>query len=427
MGIWLDRQVLRASVFFFRFYGWDWLPLPGTTVIYLIFAVLWICAWCILLGWHYRLAASVFCLLFWYVELIDVTHYLNHYYLIGLLCGCMVFLPAHRAWSLDVWLRPEWAVEQVPRWTIGVLQLQIALVYFYAGVAKLQADWLWEAQPLRIWLARWGHLPGVGALLANVWTAYIMSWAGALYDLTIPFWLAWHRSRPLAYAAVVGFHLLTWSLFPIGVFPWLMMASATLFFSPQAHERFLRRFICPLIFNLSKFNSKFAPKPADAHSEPRLYAAKPLYGKLLGGLFVLHFAFQALFPLRHHCYRGNVLWTEEGFRFSWMVMLIEKQAWTQFTVKDAATGRQSEANNLDYLTEKQNFMMSSQPDLILQFAHFLGREYQTRQGYTQPQVFVRAQVALNGRVSQPLIHPELNLLAVSPSDPYASWVLMSVD
>ena len=42
------------------------------------------------------------------------------------------------------------------------------MVYVFAGLAKLNADWLLDAQPLRIWLAARSDLPIVGPLLAQV-------------------------------------------------------------------------------------------------------------------------------------------------------------------------------------------------------------------------------------------------------------------
>lgn len=64
--------------------------------------------------------------------------------------------------------------------------------------------------------------------------AYAFSWGGALFDLTIVVWLMWKRTRAMAYVALVVFHLMTYLLFPeIGVFQWLMMGAALLFFSPD--------------------------------------------------------------------------------------------------------------------------------------------------------------------------------------------------
>lgn len=53
-----------------------------------------------------------------------------------------------------------------------------------------------------------------------------------LYDLSIVGWLLWPLSRPWAYAVVV-FHLLTGSLFQIGVFPGVMMGATLIFVSDR--------------------------------------------------------------------------------------------------------------------------------------------------------------------------------------------------
>ena len=89
-----------------------------------------------------------------------------------------------------------------------------------AGVAKLNADWLLEAQPLGIWLQDHTGLPLVGRAFGEPWAAHLFSWCGAGFDLTIVAWLMWKRTRPAAYVVLVVFHVMTYLLFPeIGVFP----------------------------------------------------------------------------------------------------------------------------------------------------------------------------------------------------------------
>ena len=68
-----------------------------------------------------------------------------------------------------------------------------------------------------------------------------MSWGGFAFDLTIPLWLLWKRSRPLAYLAVVGFPAATGLLFNIGMFPWVMIALTPIFFDASWPRRFTRR------------------------------------------------------------------------------------------------------------------------------------------------------------------------------------------
>ena len=227
---WVDKFYIAPS-FYFKFYAFEWVQPFGMPIIYLLFIAMIFSALAIMLGAFYRISSFLFFIIFTYFELLDVTHYLNHYYLISLLAFLMCWLPANRAYSIDVWRNKALHIETVPAWTILIIQLQLSLVYFFAGLAKLQTDWLLDAQPLRIWLSRQSNFPLIGPLLTWPIVAYLCSWFGAIFDLTIPFWLKWKKSRPLAYIFVVGFHIATGLLFNIGIFPWLMMALTLIFFS----------------------------------------------------------------------------------------------------------------------------------------------------------------------------------------------------
>ena len=67
--------------------------------------------------------------------------------------------------------------------------------------------------------------------------AYLASWTGAAFDLSIVPLLLWRRTRAPAFVALVGFHAATAALFNIGVFPYIMTAGATLFLSPYWPRR----------------------------------------------------------------------------------------------------------------------------------------------------------------------------------------------
>ena len=83
------------------YYGFRWVqPGPGGAV-HLHLDLLALASLGVALGNRYRLSVIAFFLLFTYVELIDRTTYLNHYYLVSLLTFIMIFLPLNRAWSLD--------------------------------------------------------------------------------------------------------------------------------------------------------------------------------------------------------------------------------------------------------------------------------------------------------------------------------------
>ncbi|HWN71295.1 MAG TPA: HTTM domain-containing protein, partial [Haliangium sp.] len=141
---WIDR-FYAGHGFFFKFWGFAWVPVPPVPAIYALFGVLAVAALCIALGAFYRVAAAVFFLGFSYAQLLDVTSYLNHYYLVCLLALLLVFAPLHHTWSVDAWRRPALATGTVPAWAQWILRLQVGTVYFYAGVAKLEVDWLLHA------------------------------------------------------------------------------------------------------------------------------------------------------------------------------------------------------------------------------------------------------------------------------------------
>jgi len=405
-----------APVYYFKYFGFEWVQPLGEVWTYLFYAVLLLSTIGIILGAFYRIATVLFFLLFSYFELLDQTHYLNHYYLVSLLSFLLIFLPANRAFSIDVLFKPHLKIESVPAWTILILQFQLALVYFYAGLAKIHPDWLFQAQPLKIWLGRLNDIPIMGYVLVLPMTAYIFSWFATIYDLTIPFLLWNKKSRLLAYLAVIIFHVLSGLLFNIGIFPIAMIAFSLIFFSEFWHKKIISTF--DLIFILTY--SKLKQRKDNLETSP----LKLGYNKVPWFIWIFVF-WQLLFPLRHLLYPGNVLWTEEGFRFSWKVMVVEKTGSAVFRVIDSR-GRESEVNNRIYLTEKQEVFMSYQPDMLLQFAHFLAKTYREK-GFVNPKVYVDCFVTINGRTSRRLIDPNVDLAAEKAGIHHKSWILQYED
>jgi hypothetical protein len=402
--------------FFFKYYGFEWVQPLGYYGTYFFYTLLIASTLGIMLGAFYRISAIVFFLLFCYFELLDLTHYLNHYYLISLLSFLLIFLPANRSFSVDVLMNPRLKASETPRWTIFILQYQIALLYFYAGIAKLHPDWLFNAQPLKIWLASQGDLPLLGSYLALPATAYLFSWFGTIYDLSIPF-LLWNRkSRPYAYIAVISFHLLSAILFNIGIFPLAMIAFALIFFSGLWHDKIISKFALVFILTLSKLKQK---------TDTQTYEYRTNFREKAPWFIWIFAIWQLVFPLRHLIYPGNVLWTEEGFRFSWKVMVLDKKGLALFKVSDKS-GRETEVNNLEYLTEKQEVFMSYQPDMILQFAHFLADTYK-KKGFDDPQVRVDCHVSFNGRPSRRLIDPETDLAKEKAGIQHKPWIILYRD
>ena len=90
----------------------------------------------------------------------------------------------------------------MPAWTVNLLRFQVGVVYLFAGLAKLNADWL-AGEPMRTWLKERGSYAVIGPLLASEPAAYFFSWGGALFDLSIGFLLLSRRTLPIAFALIL--------------------------------------------------------------------------------------------------------------------------------------------------------------------------------------------------------------------------------
>ncbi len=406
---WVDSLYIQPR-FHFHYFLFEWIDtLPGKWM-YLPFIVMAISALGIALGCFYRLSAVLYFLSFTYVELLDKTNYLNHYYFVSIMAFLLIFMPSNADVSVDAYRNPKLRTTTVSYWSIWMLRFQLSLVYCFAGIAKINPDWLLEAQPLRIWLQGYRDLPLVGSLFASTWLAYVFSWFGCIYDLFVPFFLMNRKTRIWAYGAVIAFHLLTWMLFPIGVFPWVMMGATLVFFPASFHEKWLRF-----------FRSK--PKTEIARKQ------KPLTPLFRYGL-VIFIAIQLFIPIRFLFYPGQLFWYEEGFRFSWRVMLMEKKGYATFYVVDPKTGGSIEVNNALYLTDTQIDQMSRQPDMILEYAQFLGKKYNDTVLHfgkesvhlQRPKVEAEIFVTLNGKPHAAFVTRKHNLLHISPTQSYTTWV-----
>ncbi|MCK6693173.1 MAG: HTTM domain-containing protein, partial [Thermoanaerobaculia bacterium] len=232
---WIEDHYIQSKVQF-KYYGFEWVQLLPPAGMYALHVGMLLGALGIMLGYRYRWSALLFFLTFTYTELIDLTYYLNHYYFVSWVSLLLIFLPAHRYFSLDALRNPGMRRTETPRWTILILQFQLAVVYVFAGLAKINYAWLIDAMPLRIWLPANDTLPLIGPLLKWHYTPWLFSWAGMLYDCTIVFWLSYRRTRPWAYAAVIFFHVVTGLMFQIGVFPAVMIGATLIFFPAGWHE-----------------------------------------------------------------------------------------------------------------------------------------------------------------------------------------------
>jgi hypothetical protein len=384
--------VYVAPPFHFTFHGFSWVrPWPGPGM-YIHGAVLAAAAALVMVGLCYRVSASVLFLAFTYAFLLEKAVYLNHHYLMVLLCFLLVFLPAHRGWSIDAWLRPSLKADVVPAWYLWLLRFQIGLPYVMGGIAKLNSDWL-AGQPMQTWLSIsvWRVL--LGPVAEEPWLALLFSWGGLVFDLTVVPLLLWRPTRAFAFAAAVIFHLMNAFMFDIGVFPWLMIGATAIFFPPDWPRRLLAQ------------RSRQTPSAvADGtRSVPATFPCSRAI-LILAGVYVgLHL----LLPFRCWLYPGNVLWTEEGHMFSWRMMLAAKVTGLRFVVVERTTGKAEPKDVASWLTRMQLEKMGHDPEMMREFAHFLRAKHE-EEG-KDVAVHVLALCSLNGRKPQLVVDPMVDL------------------
>lgn len=410
---WID-ELYVTPWHHFSYYGFGWVQAWPGWGMYLHFALLGLAALGVALGYRWRLSAVAFLLLFTYAELIDQTTYLNHYYLVSVLSLMMVFLPLANAASLDN--RRGQHGGAVPRAVVWTLRVQVGLVYVFAGIAKLNPDWLLHGEPLRIWLYNSTDTPLIGAFTREVWLPYAMSWAGAAFDLSIVPFLLWRRTRLYAYLVLLAFHVATAVLFPsIGMFPWIMAGAALIFFDPDWPSQLAQRMRNTMgKGHVDATRDYGAPSPAASPMSWQAKAAVVVVAAVL--------AVQVVAPLRHLAYPGNVRWTEEGYQFSWRVLVTEKTGMVKYRVSSGTGEDERLVYPDEYLTPLQVDRMAYQPSLILATAHIIRDDFRSR-GHADVQVRVDAFATYNGRPAVRLIDPAVDLARVRNGPGHKPWIL----
>ena len=404
---WIQTMYIDPS-FHFTFYGFEWVtPLGNYT--YLLFFICGLAAFFVAIGYKYYMSIIIFFLSFTYIELMDKTTYLNHYYFVSILSFLMIFLPSNSSYSVDSYLQKK-SFKYTPKWCVDSIKLLLFIVYFYSGLAKINKDWLFEAQPLKIWLTTGSYdFPLIGSnLMQQEWFHYFMSWGGMFYDLLIPFLLISTRTRVFGFLLVIFFHLFTVLLFPIGMFPYIMIVSSLIFFSSKTHKKILDFILKPFIDKIKSIREMKI-----------INIQKERISLIVVSVF---FIIQFLFPFRYSLYPGELFWNEQGYRFSWRVMLMEKKGYTTFKVVNKENDNSFYIMNNNFLTDFQERQMSFQPDFIIEYAHFLGNYYKNL-GLNNIEIYADSYVALNGRISRRFIDPEIDLLKQKRGFKNKDWII----
>ena len=399
---WIRRTFMEPE-FTFNFIGFEFLqPLPGNGMLF-YYGLMGIFGLLVMVGYKYRFSMVCYAVMWAAVYLMQKSSYNNHYYLLMLLNGIMVFLPAHRWLSIDAKINPEIKRISMPRWVWLFIVAQLWIVYTYAAVAKFYPDWLDGTLPA-ILMSSKSQYWLVGEFLQQGWVRYAIAYFGLLFDLLIIPLLLWRRTRVTVFILAIFFHLFNSFIFHIGIFPYLSLAFILFFFPSK------------------KINKWFLRKKKEYYNKAEVIV--PPYKNTLLTVLSIWFVIQISLPLRHWFIEDNVLWTEEGHRLSWRMMLRSKGGSSSFKVVEKGTSDTIYIDKKNYLSRKQMRAINSKPDMIWQFAQYLKKDY-ARNG-KDIEVYVEGKVSVNDRPFTPLVDPKVDLAAEKWDHfKHHSWILPS--
>lgn len=380
---WVKRILIDPEVTF-SFIGFEWLkPLPGFGM-YFYFIAMGVFGLAIMFGYRYRLAIISYTLLWAGVYFMQKTAYNNHYYLLLLISFLLIFLPANSYASLDVRQNRIKEENTMPYWISLLFIIQVAIVYVFASIAKFYPDWL-DGTFTRNLLADSTNVIALKKLFLQKWFYLFIAYMGIVFDLLIVPLLLFKKTRMLALLASLTFHLFNAIFLEIGIFPFFALTFALFFYEPETiRSVFLRE--------------KTSIETENGHSN--YYGKKIVYFLIIPYLII-----QLLLPLRHHFIEGDVLWTEEGHRLSWRMMLRERSGFIHIRIKDLKTGKLSVYDYRKNLTDKQIQNLATKPDIIWQYCQYIKKEFKGK----EIAIFIDCKNSINRKEYKTLIDPKFDM------------------
>ena len=367
------------------FIGFDWLqPLPGKWM-YAFNTIMALFAFGIAVGYKYRVSVAAFTVMWTAEYLMQKSWYNNHYYLVILLCIFLFIVPANKYASIDSRKNPSIGQNTMPYWCVFIFIFQIAIVYFFAAIAKLYPDWLSGAYIEIMLTTRDGKW--LGPLLHNKEFHKFIAMAGFLFDLLIVPLLLFKRTRLLGTLASVCFHIFNSVVLHIGIFPYLSLAFLVFFYPPELSRRIFFKDKTPDIAM-----GTVVPNPND--------------NQLLKYFLLPYFIIQLVLPIRHHFIKGNVLWTEEGYRLSWMMMMKNKKGETTYKIRDNKTKKEFIYDLESLLTKNQARSLKGRPDMIWQTAQLIKKEFDAKG--RDVSIFVTAKAGINAHEQRLIVDPNVD-------------------
>ena len=99
-------------------------------------------------------------------------------------------------------------------------------------------------------------------------------------------------------------------------------------------------------------------------------------------------------------------------------MLMEKAGYALFYIKE--NNHTFEVTNKDFLTPAQEKQMSTQPDMILQYCHYI-RDLVLKNAGFFPEILATVKVGINGRDYRYFLKPDIDLARIREFEPSHKW------
>ncbi|CAL8281581.1 vitamin K-dependent gamma-carboxylase [Gadus morhua] len=396
-------------------------PLPMDWM-YLVYVVMFLGSVGIMLGLFYRLSCLMFIATYWYVFFLDKTAWNNHSYLYGLIGFQLTLMDANRYWSLDGLMKPKKRNADVPLWNYTLLRVQIFIVYFIAGIKKLDADWV-EGYSMSYLAHHWLFEPFQMILSVDQVSLLVVHGGGLALDLTAGYLLFFDATRPFGIVFVSYFHCMNSQLFSIGMFAYTMLATSPLFCYPDWPRRFFARFPAPLwvllpitapgpqpssscVYPEVQKGGKKAPKTPSSNTTPKV--SQPRFRHKLATVFAFIYVVEQFFlPYSHFITQGYNNWTNGLYGYSWDMMVHSRShQHVKITYKDGTTGEVGYLNPGVFTHSRR---WKDHGDMLKQYAVCLSANL-PRYNITEPEIYFDIWVSINERFQQRIFDPRVDIV-----------------
>ncbi|BFF97259.1 vitamin K-dependent gamma-carboxylase [Drosophila madeirensis] len=376
-----------------------------------VYLCMWLGAWGIMLGYRFRCSCLAFIVPYWYIFLLDKPTWNNHSYLFGLVGTLLLFTQADSYCSLESWLNPARSrCRTVPYWNYFLIKFQFFVLYMYAGLKKISAEWL-SGYAMSSLSQHWVFAPFRQMLDPELIDLLIVHWFTAFFDVSIAFFMTIEKTRLLVTPFMLSFHLMNTRLFVIGMFPWVCLAEVPLFYGFDWPRRIRGR-------------AKTSPVvgPAPTPSKPSLLAR--LRTCLILGYCVL----QLFLPYSHFITKGYNNWTNGLYGYSWD-MMVHSYDTLQTSIQVVDNDNQ-QVHNLNPFAFTEYERWTKYADMAVQYAKCIEENIQNRQVKGRPSIGSNISIyfdiwcSMNGRFQQRSFDPRVDLLK-APWSPFetTSWSL----